>query len=132
MIVYDTERLGQWLLDRIDYVECWQPGHQCIGLEIGGEIRAVAVFENYTGHDIDMSVGIESKGGSRAFLRSIFAYPFRQLACRRLSCEVRSKDRDTQRFVQNAGFVIEGRKRDATPSGDLIQYGMRRSECRFL
>lgn len=130
LILDDDERVGRWLLDRIDYVEGWQPGHKCIGYEKDGQVMAAAVFENYTGHDIDVSIGVEK--GNRKFLRAVFAYPFKQLGCRRLSCEVRTKDKATQRFVQNAGFVVEGRKRDATPSSDLILYGMVRSECRFL
>jgi hypothetical protein len=40
LILDDDERVGRWLLDRIDYVEGWQPGHKCIGYEKDGQVMA--------------------------------------------------------------------------------------------
>ena len=131
MIVFgQNERCGAWADDRIGYVNGWQPGFQTIGLQVGDELRAVVVYENFTGHDISMSLAVER--ASPSFLDAAFRYPFHQLKCRRVSSEIASHNEAAIALVKKLGFEMEGVKRDAIPDDDLIMYGMTRSECSYL
>lgn len=131
MIVFgENERCGTWADERIGYVNGWQPGFQTIGLEVEGELRAVVVYENFTGHDISMSLAVER--ASPSFLDAAFRYPFQQLKCRRVSSEIASSNEKALELVRKLGFELEGVKRDAIPDDDLLIYGMTRSECNYL
>lgn len=132
LVFNENERCGAWILERMPYVESLAPGHQTIGLEVGGELSAVAVFEHYTGHDIDVGLAIEGARVTPGLVRATFRYVFDQLACRRLSCEVATKNLRMRSIVERMGFVMEGVKRNGVPGDDLVVFGMLRSECRYL
>ncbi len=129
---HDNDRVGAWVLDRIPYVESWSPGYQTIGLERRGKLVAAAVFEHFTGHDIDVSLAVDGKWVSPNFLRAVFKYVFCQLTCRRISCEIAERNAAMRHIAGRLGFKDEGVKRDAVPGNNLVMMGMLRSECRFL
>ena len=132
LVYHDNERVGQWLLDQIPYVESWSPGHQTIGLERGGKLIAGVVFEHFTGHDIDVSVAVVGGWVSHTFARAVFRYVFHQLTCRRISCEIAGQNAAMRHIAGRLGFMVEGEKRDAIPGDSLVMMGMLRSECRYI
>ena len=93
---------------------------------------AAAVFEHFTGHDIDVSLAVDGKWVSPNFLRAVFKYVFCQLTCRRISCEIAGQNTAMRHIAGRLGFKDEGVKRDAVPGDNLVMMGMLRSECRFL
>ncbi len=100
-----------------------------------GPFRAVALFCNYTGRNID--VHLASDGSKRwmtkTFLRSAFAYMFDQLKVERVTALVPAKNEAALAFDRHIGFIDEGRLRCAADDGsDLYVLGMLRAECRFL
>lgn len=131
LVLDEHPRCQQWLIERVEHAE-WSDEVTCIGLEQNGRLTAVALYEDYTGHDVKMGVAIEKHGATVGWLHAIFRYPFLQLGVRRVTCEVADTNRRSRRLVQKVGFNIEGRKRDALPSGDIIMFGMLRRECRYL
>ena len=67
------------------------------------------------------------------FLSHIFAYPFVQLDCGRVTALVARSHVRLRKLVTHLGFVEEGILREALPTGDaLIAYGMLRRECRWI
>lgn len=128
----DWARIGQWMLDKIAHVESWSPGHTAMAVERDGEIVAACIFEHFTGHDIDVSLAVASKGATPGFARAVFRYVFNQLTCRRISCEIAERNTAMRHIAGRLGFKDEGVKRDAVPGDNLVMMGMLRSECRFL
>jgi len=110
-------------------------GGVAIGLEEDGEIIAGVVYTHFTQASITAHIAAApgKRWMNKEFLRRIFAYPFVQLKCNRITGLVRVDNLDAQRFDEHLGFKREGLLRQACTDGtDMILYGMLRSECRFL
>jgi RimJ/RimL family protein N-acetyltransferase len=106
-----------------------------LGVEQDGELIAGVVFEGYTGSSISMHVAaLEGKNWlSKEFLFRVFAYPFLQLECNRVTGLVRVDNSKAQKFDEHLGFVKEGiMRKGATDGTDYIIYGMLKEECRWL
>ena len=106
-----------------------------LGVESNGELIAGVAFENYTKTNI--SIHVAALDGrhwlSRDFLFRVFAYPFLQLNCHRVTGLVRVDNIKAQRLDEHLGFVREGvLRRGATDGTDYIIYGMLKEECRWL
>lgn len=106
-----------------------------IGLEEDGKIIAGVVYNMYTEASICMHVAAEpgKRWLTKDFLYRVFAYPFIQLGCNRVTGLVRVDNIEARRFDEHLGFVQEGViRRGATDGTDLILYGMLKEECRWL
>ena len=104
-----------------------------IGVEHNGELIAGVVFTDYHGHAISVSMASTSPlWASRRTLAGIFAYPFVQLNCDRLTaCTGRSMV-SVREFLERLGFVEEGLLRRGFADDDCVIYGMLREECRWI
>lgn len=126
-------RVAQWVAKRVDEEDF--DGCKAIGVERNGVLIAGVVYTMYTGPSICMHVAGEpgSHWLSQEFLYRVFAYPFLQLKCYRVTGLVRADNLHAQRFDEKLGFVREGLMRKAASDGtDMIVYGMLREDCRFL
>lgn len=106
-----------------------------IGLEEDGELIAGVVFDQYSGPGIVIHVAAVpgKRWMNRDFLFRVFAYPFLQLHCKRVTGLVRVDNLPAQKFDEHLGFKREGLIRSACTDGtDMILYGMLASECKFL
>jgi RimJ/RimL family protein N-acetyltransferase len=132
----DKRRVGQWVMEHIPGMEVDDGlDYEAIGVcSDDGELIAGVLFNHFTGYDISMHVAAERGRlwATPKVLKAIFSYPFNQLKCRRVTGFVSAINTATIKFDLKAGFVIEGRLRDATPEGDMIILGMTRNECRWL
>lgn len=133
IILDQKDRCGEWARGRIPHVDSWGEWFEAIGLERDGELVAVVVYNLYSQCDIAMHVAAEPgrRWMTRAFLRTVFRYPFVQLECRRVTGFVPAKNFDAQRFDEHIGFTREGLMREALPDDDVIVYGMLERECRW-
>ena len=106
-----------------------------IGQYKDGKIIAGVVYNLYNGPSICMHVASEpgSRWLTRDFLFRVFAYPFIQLGCNRVTGLVRVDNIEARRFDEHLGFKQEGViRRGASDGTDMILYGMLREECRWL
>jgi RimJ/RimL family protein N-acetyltransferase len=106
-----------------------------LGVESGGELIAGVAFENYTKTGISIHVAaLEGRHWlSKDFLFRVFAYPFLQLSCHRVTGLVRIDNLKAQKLDEHLGFVQEGIiRRGATDGTDFIMYGMLKEECRWI
>jgi RimJ/RimL family protein N-acetyltransferase len=104
-------------------------------LQSFGQMIATVLYTNYNRQNIEMHVASDGsrKWMTRAFLHAVFAYPFLQLECRRVTGIVMGSNADALRFDKSIGFTLEGTMREASTDGsDLLILGMLREECRFL
>lgn len=135
IIVDQSGRVASWVSARIPGKDDFPEDARAIGLEQDGEVIAGVVYTMYTGSGVCMHVAAVpgARWMTRDFLYTVFAYPFLQLQCRRVTGLVRTDNEPAQRFDEHLGFVCEGVMRAADDDGcDLIVYGMLREECRWL
>lgn len=135
LIYGEPQRIAQWVVERIPDMVIEAGSFEAIGVsDDEGNIVAGVIYNNFTGCDISMHVAAEHGRlwAKPDVLRGLFAFPFNQLKCRRVTGFVDSTNLHTLSFDQKIGFQIEGRLRDATPHGDMIVLGMTRNECRWL
>lgn len=127
-------RLGPWVCERARCGD-WVPGRgECIGLEKGGEILAVALYEAYNG--VSIMIHLAAVPGrrwlNREYLLFCFHYPFNQLSCKTLLTVIPSVNTDAIKFDEHIGWTYKATLEDAHPDGDLLVYQMRRQDCRWL
>lgn len=106
-----------------------------LGVESDGELIAGVAFEGYTKTGISIHVAaLEGRHWlSKDFLFRVFAYPFLQLGCYRVTGLVRVDNLKAQKLDEHLGFVREGViRRGATDGTDFIMYGMLKEECRWI
>lgn len=107
------------------------PPFTAIGVEEQGQLAGGAVFNTFTGPDVEISVA-----GFRCWRRGVFRafahYVFVQLGCVRCTVSVRANDRYTQVLAKKFGFRIEGVKRRGFGDQDSIIFGLLAGECRWL
>jgi RimJ/RimL family protein N-acetyltransferase len=127
-------RVADFVTSQVDDLEFFGKINT-LGVEQNGELIAGVVFENYTGSSISMHVAaLDGRNWmSRDFLFRVFAYPFLQLECNRVTGLVRTDNAKAQRFDEHIGFIKEGvLRKGATDGTDYIIYGMLKEECRWL
>lgn len=108
---------------------------QAIGLERNGKLIGGVIYTGYSSHNIFMHVA--GTNGvhwvTKTYLKAAFAYPFKQLNCKRVSGWVDASNQKARRFDEHLGFkkeaVLEGAAMDG---GDVIIYRMWKDECRFI
>lgn len=106
-----------------------------IGISDEGKIIAGAVFTDYRvmphGKDIQITFAATSpRWATRNNIRSIFAYPFVQLHCGRLTTITGRKNKRARKLIEGLGFRLEGVVRKAYDGrSDAIVYGLLRDEA---
>ena len=126
-------RVIEWVGERINESDFGTA--TAIGLEEDGTLIAGVVYNLYNGPSICMHVAAEPGKHwlSKDFLFRVFAYPFLQLECNRVTGLVRVDNLKARRFDEHLGFVQEGVIRRGASNGlDMVLYGMLREECRWL
>ena len=104
-----------------------------IAIEFDKKPIAAVVFNNFYGRDIQATIAtIDPRWATRKVLWHIFAYPFLQLGCRRISAMTRSKNLKAQSFLERLGFKREGELRQWYEHENAIVYGMTYQECNWL
>ena len=104
------------------------PPFTCMGLEQDGEIVGGAVFNCFTGHDVELTVA--GKGWTRAFYRAVGEYVFGQLGCVRF--QMTTDQESVAQLAERLGGKREGVLRDKFGRGrDGIVLGVLEQEYRF-
>ena len=105
-----------------------------IGWEKDGRLVAGVAYANWNGVNVECHIASDrsKRWLTRRFLWTIFDYPFNQLGAARITVCVGQGNRDSTRFVQHLGFILEARLRAAHPTGDLLIFCMKRQDCRFI
>lgn len=132
-LIYGEEhKLLPWAQERVGVT--FRRDAYTIGLEKGGELAAVVVFDGFS--DVDANIHIASDGSARwmnkALLLATFNYAFVQLGLRRLTGLVPADNEQALKFDEHLGFVREGYHPHASKTGDIVSLGMLRENCRFI
>ncbi|HJX18964.1 MAG TPA: GNAT family protein [Acidiferrobacterales bacterium] len=114
-------------------------GFEAIGFSLdGGQLIGGVVYTSYyrladgTG-DISLTAAGAPGWLTKATLRVIFGYPFRQISCSRVTALTSKPNRRSRDLLERLGFVHEGTIRGAFGCGrDGILYGMIREQCKWI
>ena len=125
MIVTD-ERVARFVGGQIGSII--YPPFTAMGVERGGEVIGGAVFNCYTGPDIELTLA--GKVWSRSFLREVGAYAFDQLGCVRV--QMTTEQEKVAQYAERLGGKREGVLRDKFGKGrDGILVGVLEQEYKF-
>lgn len=110
------------------------PGHTISQHSACGAPEAVVLYHGFNGANIDAHIAITagSRGLTRAFLRLIFAYPFGQLGCKRITANLSSLNTTSLDLCQRLGFTHEATLKDALPDSDILVMRMLKADCPWL
>ncbi len=132
-LIYGQEdRLLPWAQERIGVA--FRRDAYTLGLEKGGELVAVVVYDGFSEFDCNMHIASDGTAAwmNKSLLVSAFAYPFIQLKLNRVTGLVPSKNEAALKFDEHLGFEREGLHRKACGDDDLISLGMLKENCRFI
>lgn len=130
LIYHADNEIREWLVSHSFPVN--GPCHT-LGFARDGRLVGAVIYFHYNGQDMELGIYTTTpKWCSRRALSWIFAYPFLQCGCERVTVKVDVNDEKVCNFVQRLGFKREGLLRRAIPSGDSALYGLLREECRWL
>lgn len=132
MVYDDSEKMIEWASKIIGFQP--RPDVVAIGWRVRGELRAVALYDNFSECDCNMHIASDGKAHwlSRQFLIASFMHPFVQWRLRRVTGLVPAKNKDALRFDLHLGFKQEGYLHHALPDDDLYLLGMLRENCRYI
>lgn len=129
-LVTDSERVAQWVGARIDMGQ-FCPPYVALGWEDEhGELKGGAVFNNWTGSNVELSIAGRGVVTRQAF-RTIADYCFRQLGCRRISMHTKAENLRLIMQAKRCGFAHEGFRKDFYPDDDAVALVMLRSHCKW-
>jgi RimJ/RimL family protein N-acetyltransferase len=140
-LLYEADELvSQFVSERIPNMEGRPFGkHVAIGVVRRDTLIGGVVFHNMRVHggrpfDIEMSGAADDATWLwPATLRKLFAYPFIQLGCVRMTSIIGRKNKRARKVVEGLGFRLEGVARKAIDGKeDAMIYGALKSECRFI
>lgn len=106
------------------------PDAQFFGRWDGHLLGVVAVW-NFDGTGCEAGWFGEPGWLSRSLLRAVFGYVFGQVGCERITGRIDDTNTVAVEQSKRLGFVLEGTLRNAHPSGDVLVFGMLKSECRY-
>lgn len=103
------------------------PPFTCLGVEKSGAILAGAVFNCYTGPDIQATVAVDDRRAVGALTRHSGRYAFGQLQCERIT--VITEQPKVVEYAERLGGTIEGTMRNLFGRGrDGVVIGILRED----
>lgn len=125
MIVTD-DRVPKFVGERVGAII--YPPFTCMGIERSGQIIGGAVFNCFTGPDLEVTVA--GQGWSRSFFKAVGEYVFDQLGCVRM--QITTEHERIARVSERMGGKREGLLRDKFGKGrDGIVIGVLEQEYKF-
>jgi RimJ/RimL family protein N-acetyltransferase len=133
ILIGADEMVAAWVSARLPEAGGFEK-YKALGVVRGGKIVGGVVYHHYIGHDIRASVAYENNGlASSGVVRALFAYPFLDLKCARISVKVSRNNKKSRKLIEGLGFKLEG----VHPKGmdginDAFSYGMLKEHCRWI
>lgn len=99
-----------------------------------GVLIGSVVFHNFKGFDVQVTcAAADPRWARRGILAELFAVPFRQWGCARMTAITGKTNMRTQRFLAGIGFMREGEHALGLDGHeDAVTFGMTRANCRWL
>ena len=138
---YSTIHAGQnpsieaFVVKRCGVVEGGFGAYNALWFNDSRGLKVALLYNNF--HWPNIAIHVASRPGALwcwpEMLWHIFAYPFIQLNCNRVTAPVDAVNTASCKLVSTLGFKEEGRLREAGRNGeDILLYGMLKRECRWI
>lgn len=125
MIVSEPrEDLAAWVGQR--YGVKFYPPYTAIGEIQDGKIIAVYVFNNWTKHDVEISLVADRL--TRALVKRAFAYVTDTLKCSRATFRTRADNLQAQKCLERFNARLEGRQQRFFGDSDALIYGIMKED----
>ncbi len=134
LVIGESKMVADMVQSRIKDMRAPFQNYEAIGVIRKGKLVGGIVYHDYTGHDVRASAAFDTlRWWKPGIVRALFAYPFNELKCARITIITARRNRKTRKIVERIGFKMEG----AHPLGiggreDAISYGMLRKNCTWL
>ena len=122
--IYDKNACADFAARILSADKNWGPWFECIGLEREGKIVAVAVFNDYTGDNVEITVASEGRWAFRGVIRRAMYYAFTELGCKRITAHIKPSNKRALSAAHRVGFKQEGRARKWFGNEDAIILGL--------
>jgi len=129
-----SDDIRDWVSGQIGIGKIGGDYFSSIGIIKEGELVGGAIYHDFHGHMIDISLATTDKRWcTRKVLRALFAYPFEKLGVIRLGVTCSKKNKNIRNLMKKLGFKQEGCARKAFDGkNDAMVYSMLNTECRWL
>ncbi len=126
-----TAEVAAWVGERIGRKDWFAP--MAFGVTKDDELVGGVVYDNYRGHDVEMSCAGKPGWLDRWLIRAFFEYPFGHLGCQRVTAIVREDNVHALAFDRRLGFCPQGFIPDwLEPGVGGIVHGMSKANCRWI
>lgn len=123
MQIVGDARVAKFVGERVGSII--YPPFTCLGIEKDNEIVAGAVFNCFSGNDVEVTIA--GQGWTRGFIREVGRYVFDQLGCLRIS--ITTEQPKVVSFAERLGGAVEGMKPDFYGEGrDAFLVGIRKKD----
>jgi len=129
LLVDDDLRVARWAGEWFGIV--FVPPCKAIGFLKGGELVGAAIFNGYTGNDIELTF-IGHGLLSRRTLRLLAQWAFVAHPCVRATARTRADNTEAIAALTRGGFVQEGRLRKHFGNCDALVFGILKEDCKWL
>jgi hypothetical protein len=105
-----------------------------LGVVRRGDLVGGVVFSMFRGHDVQVHMAFDRADWAfPSTLRRLYAYPFTQLGCIRMTAPIGRKNKAMRKLAEYLGFELEGvMRKGLSPSEDLCLYGQLAKNCRWV
>lgn len=112
-----------------DFIPC-----TALGIVKDGELIGGVIYNNYHGHDIQMTIAsTDKRWATRHTLLHLLGYPFNQLNCKRITAVSARRNKVARDMLLRLGFSLEGVVRKGMDGiQDAMIYGMLKHECKWI
>jgi hypothetical protein len=110
-LIVTDERVARFVGERCGTIIC--PPFTAMGIERNGHITAGVVFNNYTGHDVEVTVAGERF--TRGFIAAVGKYVFETIGCLRIS--ITTEQPKVVELAKRLNAQVEGVKRNRFGAG---------------
>lgn len=133
-MIVTGQRVVDWVATVNDHYAKYGYGATGIGVERNGVIVGGAVFNDYTGANINIHFASDGKKNwvTREFLWFIFYYAFCQVGVKRVSGFIWESNKASVEFAKRIGGELEARLVDAAADGDVLLFKMTKDNCKWL
>ena len=136
IVLDDRTRVAEYLISRIRDLTDLPGGYMAIGVVRNHTMIGGCLYTAYRpckdGGDIQMWCAGEKGWLSRRVIRTMFAYPFQDLNCHRITCIIAKPNKASRKLCEGIGFKLEGIcKKGTNTRTDACIYGLLKSEYRW-
>jgi RimJ/RimL family protein N-acetyltransferase len=130
IVTEQSEQIKEWIESRIrdttinDFKNC-----STLAVAREGRLIAGVAYWVWDTGNCDVAIAADSpRWATKQTIYTLFAYPFEQIGCRRLTSLIHPKNKRSRKLCEGLGFQVEGKLRKMMNGRDMLIYGYLKDE----